>query len=245
MIDEMNVALLDRPKNRFTARSIPGCKLWLDASQLGLADGAQVSQWTDLSGSGNHMTQGTAAQRPVLKKGIINGRDVVRFDGIDDYLNKDSANADTNITLFVVVKVPNPAIAANHGLFASNNVSSSARSWNMGLNGASQWNVSARKADNTGSNNLVMGAADGNATLLTVVVNAGVWRAYKNGVDSGNTLVDPPNARMNHYRLGGNLSLASFFAMDIAELALWHRGLLDSERARIRNSWGRKYAIAV
>ena len=39
---------------------LANCGLWLDASQLALADGAAVASWTDLSGNARHATQATA-----------------------------------------------------------------------------------------------------------------------------------------------------------------------------------------
>lgn len=53
--------------------------LWLDASKLGLADGADVSTWTDLSGNTNNATQTTTNNMPIMATGIINGKPVVRF----------------------------------------------------------------------------------------------------------------------------------------------------------------------
>ena len=53
--------------------------MWLDASSLGLANGADVSSWTDLSGNANHATQATTANMPIFSTGIINGKPIIRF----------------------------------------------------------------------------------------------------------------------------------------------------------------------
>lgn len=53
--------------------------MWVDASVLGLANGADVSSWTDLSGNANHATQATTNNMPIFSTGIINGKPVVRF----------------------------------------------------------------------------------------------------------------------------------------------------------------------
>jgi hypothetical protein len=37
----------------FSPTDLPGLRVWLDATQLALADGAPVSPWPDLSGKGN------------------------------------------------------------------------------------------------------------------------------------------------------------------------------------------------
>ena len=64
---------------------------WLhdvDLSAFALS-GSQVDQWSDLSANGRHWTQ-TGADRP-LKTADDAGRDVVRFDGVDDLLGLDGA----------------------------------------------------------------------------------------------------------------------------------------------------------
>lgn len=71
----------------FTPASISGLKLWLDASQItGLNDGDALGTWPDLSGNGNDVIQGAASKRPLYKAGILNGKPVVRYDGVDDAL---------------------------------------------------------------------------------------------------------------------------------------------------------------
>lgn len=58
---------------------ISGMLFWLKADAItGLSDGDDVSQWDDSSGNGNHLKQGTAANKPHYKTGILNGEPVVR-----------------------------------------------------------------------------------------------------------------------------------------------------------------------
>jgi hypothetical protein len=102
------------PPLLFSPSNIAGLQLWLDAT-TGLfdatsggspvtTDGDTVARWEDQSGSGYHVTQATLASRPVLKTGIRNSKNAIRFDGSNDGLV--SANiADNNLsamTCFVV-----------------------------------------------------------------------------------------------------------------------------------------------
>ena len=50
----------------FDPRSIPGCALWYDAADASsiTLNGSTVSQWSDKSGNGNHLTQGTTSAQP-------------------------------------------------------------------------------------------------------------------------------------------------------------------------------------
>jgi hypothetical protein len=105
--------------------------LWLDASDastlfdattggsLVAADGA-VARWEDKSGNTRHATQATSGARPVRKTSVQNGRDVVRFDGEDDFLLP-ASNPMTGAAsgmLFIVAKndhdPPISAFSAGH-----------------------------------------------------------------------------------------------------------------------------------
>lgn len=57
---------------------------WFKADDLELSDGDLVSSWDS---DGVSLTQGTSDDlKPVFKSNIINGHSVVRFDGVDDFL---------------------------------------------------------------------------------------------------------------------------------------------------------------
>lgn len=69
------VASITRDVHELTdPRAIPGLELWLDArypNGIGSAmpfDGDLLANWTDLSGKGRHVSQPTAAKRPVWRK---------------------------------------------------------------------------------------------------------------------------------------------------------------------------------
>jgi len=85
--------------------SIGGLVWWLDGS-YGVTDAGSgaVSSWLDRSPSGNHVTQGTAGNRPTTT--TLNGRPAILFDGTDDFLEKTSAfagiGAAASITAFTV-----------------------------------------------------------------------------------------------------------------------------------------------
>ena len=69
-----------------------------------LTDGA-VSQWTDLSGNGRHLTQATSSRRPTVKVAEKNGLNVIYFDGGAKGLVTSSLTLNNPITIFVVVKM--------------------------------------------------------------------------------------------------------------------------------------------
>src|SRR5439155_17313853 len=71
----------------FSPAEIGGLKLWLKADALALNNNDPVSTWTDSSGNGNSPTS-SGTKRPTYKTNVLNGKPVVRFDGIDDHLDK-------------------------------------------------------------------------------------------------------------------------------------------------------------
>ena len=73
-------------------RQLSGLRLWLDASLAAslpgaAADGDPIASWVDQSDTGLTFAQGTGANQPILKLGLLNGRNVVRFDGSNDSLS--------------------------------------------------------------------------------------------------------------------------------------------------------------
>lgn len=74
---------------------------WLDASQLGLSDGASVSSFTDLSGNGNHFVQAVPTLQPVYNSTGINSQPSVQFDYVDDIMTCTHA-ATTAFTLWAI-----------------------------------------------------------------------------------------------------------------------------------------------
>ena len=81
-----------------------GLLLWLKADAItGLADNDPVAAWNDSSGNSNNATQGTGANRPLYKVGIVNGLPVVRFDNVNDGLDTPNNVFGSNpISLFCV-----------------------------------------------------------------------------------------------------------------------------------------------
>lgn len=63
---------------------------WYKADSEAYADAA-AAEAHDLSGLGHDLLNGTSGNRPVLKESIIDGHDVWRFDGSNDFLQNTSA----------------------------------------------------------------------------------------------------------------------------------------------------------
>ena len=67
--------------------------LWFnDDSSITTVSG-MVSQWNDISGNNYHFSQSTSTQRPEPLAAALNGRRVIRFDGVNDYLASSATGA--------------------------------------------------------------------------------------------------------------------------------------------------------
>lgn len=82
----------------FSGGSLPvtsGLAAWYDASQIaGAVDGAAVASWPDMSGNTKHAVQATGTKQPLYRTSVVtlpNGKPVVQFDGVDDFLATASA----------------------------------------------------------------------------------------------------------------------------------------------------------
>jgi hypothetical protein len=82
----MSPRLLRPVASGFSPKSIAGLAAWYDAtvaSSVTLTNGF-VSQWSDLSGGGFHLSQATEADRPGTA--TIGGKTAIDFDGSNDFL---------------------------------------------------------------------------------------------------------------------------------------------------------------
>lgn len=79
----------------FSPRSLPGLKVWLDATDINgdfstannPSNGTAVSTWVDKSGNANNATQGTALAQPVVATNSINSLPVVDFNGSTHFMD--------------------------------------------------------------------------------------------------------------------------------------------------------------
>lgn len=100
----------------FRPSDISGLQLWLDAT-TGLFDATSggnsvttnasaVARWEDQSGNGRHATQATSGYRATLRTSVQNSRNIIRFDGTDDFYTGVAnalppVNTNTRLTFFM------------------------------------------------------------------------------------------------------------------------------------------------
>lgn len=176
------------------------------ASGAATADGAPISQWTDLSGNARHVTQTTGASRPVLKLAIQNGLPVIRGDGTDDTLLYAGGLPQGDFTVCVTAVSSNVGSdravlgwgtrtsngmarqfhqrgGAQRAFVGSNADVNSSSSW--AANTWSQWTVTGSGVPSSGSasatiTHRVNGAAAGASTATLVAFSSNTLRVFSN-----------------------------------------------------------------
>ena len=100
----------------FNPLSITGLQFWVDASDYttlyqdsalttrAINDGDVIGGWSDKSGNGRNALQTDGTKKPLLKLAIQNGRNIIRFDGINDFLTWSNVFSDNPCTFFGALK---------------------------------------------------------------------------------------------------------------------------------------------
>jgi hypothetical protein len=236
-----------RPRQTgFNPKSISGLAMWLDASAPGslfqdtsaatasTGNPNPVGYWKDLSGNGNHATQGTANNRPIISPDLRNGRNVLRFDGLSgsdaDFLQ---LTATAVQTVFAVCFVNT----------AAGNLSS--------IIGNSSGSPDIRRDSNTTPSSRWRGL--GAETNLDDFTNPSGSQFRVNGVSTSSVaeqtwhmltaIRGTGTAQIN--QIARSLFSARSFGGDIAEFVCYDRALTDSERDRVERALGKKWGLTI
>jgi hypothetical protein len=88
-------------------------QLWLKAEAGVTLNGSTVSNWADQSGNGNNAIQSNTERQPLFVAGGLNGRPILRFDGLNDKLGFTGSRQMSQISYFLVFKNDSGAQGAN------------------------------------------------------------------------------------------------------------------------------------
>lgn len=193
----------------------------------------QVGYWRDRSGSGKHATQATANNRPTIAPASRAGKNVIRFDGLDDVY---SFTGTAVQTIFAVVSVNTQATRVLPSIIGNSSGSPDIRrdtnaaptTRYRGTAGDGSLADAADFAYPSGSQFRINGAA-------TPVVAEQVWHIVTAIRGTGTATVD---------RIGRALSTREFGG-DMAEIICYDRALTDSERIRVEQALARKWGISL
>lgn len=212
----------------FSPLDVPNLAIWLKADVLSLTNGDVVPSWTDSSGNGRPAVQATSARQPTFRAAVLNGKPVVRFDGVDDFLRTVTFPLVQPNTTFIVCKwAATTSLKAAHDGYT---------------------NSKAVVDFESGAIRLYAGTAVRFSTastawrLLNVTWNGPATVARAEG-GAGVTL-NPGTGAMNGLTLGSQgMGSAGYAAIDIAEVIEFSRQLTADELNRVGNYLAAKYGL--
>ena len=229
----------------WTPLDIPGCVLWLDASQItGLNDGDDVSTWPDLSVSANDAAQATAAAKPHYKTNIQNGLPVVRFAETGPSMMQCGAASFSGAGARTILVVYHSTQVGSVDSICGQCASDSANTWCV---------IQSRTVGATGdpyiaayANDLSGPAQDNAWKIASMVFDGTTATAFKNGSQTATGDKSAWNTVDNGFRLGhsstsGNEPMDG----DIAEIVVYNTSLSVTDRGILEAYLSAKWNIVL
>lgn len=225
-----------------------GVVAWFKADGIsGVADGAPVTVWPDVSGRGGHAQTSTP---PTLAANAINGRAAVRFDGAQSQYLSFPRPVQDDFTMFVVFR-------STQGSGGSGAFYDAAGIVNGEVGGVTNdfgtaFSESGRVVVGTGNPDTsvrsVSGLNDGQPHVFAFrrVRESGTIGVYVDDLqgvtnsDAGKQALTAPSKLV----IGAQQTLINFFTGDIAEIIIYDEALSGSQRQSIRSALYGKYGLA-
>lgn len=177
---------------------------------------ASTGTWT--ASKGTNATQGTSGSRPTVASAALNGKDVVRFDGSDDYVSTTSFAAEFSQPYTIAIVFKQFTTSSGPTIFDGINASKRAQ---FGNYPSSTFNFYAGSADRS------MGSTATTYTSLLFEVNGASSRYRFNGA-GWTTLSGTPGANaLSGIVLGAAIGGVLPAQCDIAEVLI-RTGTIDS-----------------
>jgi hypothetical protein len=223
----------------FNPKRLSGLAAWYDASVLSSVTitSGFVSGWSDLSGGGLSLTQGTEANRPGT--GTLNGRQSVSFDGSNDFLANAGVPAGWLFGTFFV------ALAANSGgNLVTANVPSTTRRMSIGYSAVgNEFRTESRNASNatTGRSG---GERTGSAQVLAYTFDGSSTAALRVSGQSQSGPTTFGGSGDDGITIGARVTSGSptqTFNAEVGEFIIYNRVLSASEIGTVEQYLERKW----
>jgi hypothetical protein len=223
----------------FSPANVSGLAIWLKADAIiGLADGDPVTTWEDSSTNNRDATQATSASKPTYKTAIINGKPVVRFDGVDDLMASSLSMATKPLTAFVVAKFTDFTVPRT--MFGAS------------VNGGAQFRIGTdAKMNLLRQDTALIGAQTGTIATATPVLcsvtysGAGAYVFYEDGTADGSGTNDQTFAASTMVVGRHGAAAQEWMLGDIAEILFYDSVLSTTDRDAVEDYLGDKYGITV
>ena len=244
----------------FLPTSIPNIAGWWDAadtSSIATASGTSVSQWSDKSGLGVHLTQATTTRQPDSGVTFQNGLSTVTFNGTSQILVStmptQMVNATNGAWTIVCVMGPKSVSGTKTGV-DQDSAANPTRLFEIRHSN----DIVQALAFNTASSAFIAASAAGTAVVgagkvYSAVRGATSVQLWVDGVTAGPTTTTGTPAITNQYpfSLGGSRGAAGgaqYWFGSIAEVVVYSRALTTTERQQLetylRTKWFAQTMVA-
>ena len=257
-----NVVLVDNNAKatqtfNFDATTLPSLALWLDAADSNTlfdsvaggspvtTNGATIARWKDKSPFNLDATQSVENSKPILMKSLINGKNCIRLDGINDYLTSNlNLNGSTALTCYMVCRGAgtSPLISFGYGVGQGRGISLYSNTFGAGA---------------IFYGNLVSAAGNltSTTTMLKGIINGGRYiTVYQNEI-KGNTadgynvnlmpgyLMQSQPTQIGAQNFANSSNFYAFFGGDYCEILVFTSELTPLQRQSVELYLNQKWAI--
>ena len=227
--------------------------LWLNDT------GSDPSVWMDISGNGRNASQSDTAKHPAIVTNALNGKQVRRFDGADDFLNVTTGlgmlrNVPGATAIAVYKWITSPAVY-KPVFYTANNINSATRMAMAGGLTAQKLTSGGRRLDSDAFQSIT---STNDVPASYFVHSVIIDYANSNGFQYVNSVID---GQTTSFQTDGNTSdtdsgairigagdvgtAASCANIDLAEVLVFSTALSDVNRQKVERYLGSKYGIAV
>jgi hypothetical protein len=221
--------------------------LWLDASDSATlfqsnggaaasADGDPVGYILDKSGNGRHLTQVSGTNKPTLKTAIKNSKNIIRFDGVDDYIATSSFTVSQPDTVFIVFKMSSTTTPQ---YIYSGTSYPAGQSLVRRSTGFFAYEAGGGNAVNsTAPNNVVW-------NLFCTIYNGQTTKIYLNTVEKTgtNTASLPGSGAINLFGLANLAGYSAYANFDLAEAIVISGAISNANRALVDSYLNFKWGV--
>ena len=225
-----------------------GLQAWFAADSLKVGNGNPIDTVKAINNEFLFVAQPTTTNKPILVDNVLNGKPVMRFDGVDDYLNGGNILnfGNTGQTVFIIGK----SINANGSFYAKSSVSEIASRHAILFSGGSIYYV---YQDNS-PHYLFTPSPLNTYTIISSNINSQLGKAdlFINGEKKDSENISKTYSMNSNYLfLIGGYNTATgtttppypgfYLNGDIAEIIIYNRSLNQIERQEIENYLRIKY----
>jgi len=199
-----------------------------DATELSLSDGDSVTTWADATGNGFDLTDGGAP--PTYQTSVINGNPVVRFNGVDDFLDVAFSDLSQPNTVYMVAQSAESSPASYDEIHDSADDGNNRH--NLGIDNGN-WAIYAGTIVRSST------AYDNNPHIFGELFNttSSALRLDGSQIASG----DVGSHALSGLTVGSYLSQATFAAIDVGEILIYPQdksGIQSDIESYLSDKWG-------